>query len=142
MAERGETAAPRHVDAIRGLLAVIALACATAQAQQGHPLVGSWSGDWGTSPTERHRVLLLLSYDGDRLAGVINPGRAAVELTSVTLDPSNWTVRLEASLSAQNGDTQYLIEGRIENLGSITDRTIAGTWAQGAQRGNFRIVMN
>jgi len=111
-------------------------------AQQGHPLVGSWSGDWGTSPDERNRVLLLLEYDGEQISGVINPGRASVVLTSATLDPRSWTVRLEAAASEGTGGIHYLIEGHIENLGSITDRTIVGTWIQGERHGDFRIVMN
>ena len=111
-------------------------------AQQGHPLVGSWSGDWGATPNERNRVLLLLDYDGARIMGVINPGRASIALTSAVLDPQDWTVRLEAAASEQTDGIRYLIEGRIENLGSITERTIVGTWMQGNQRGDFRIVMN
>ena len=127
---------------MRGAVLLMAVPMAAAFAQQGHPLVGSWSGDWGTNPDERHRVLLLLDYDGDRITGVINPGRASVALTSATLDPQTWSVRLEAAASEQTGGVRYLIEGRIENLGSITERTIVGTWAQGNEQGDFRIVMN
>jgi len=129
-----------------GLTAVLAGAAmcsgAAALAQQGHPLVGSWSGDWGPDPAERHRVLLVLDYDGQALKGVINPGRAPIVLTSATLDPADWSVRLEAAPSAQTGGVRYLIEGQIENLGSITERTIVGTWMQGERHGEFRIVMN
>ena len=121
---------------------IFALLPLPATAQQGHPLVGSWSGDWGTSAAARHRVLLLLAYDGEHITGVINPGRASVELTSATLDPANWNVRLEAAASDATRGLHYLIEGRIENLGSITDRTLVGTWTQGDERGDFRLVMN
>ena len=113
-----------------------------AHAQQGHPLVGSWSGDWGATPNERNRVLLLLDYDGAHITGVINPGRASIALTSAALNPQDWSVRLEAAASEQTDGIGYLIEGRIENIGSITERTIVGTWMQGSQRGDFRIVMN
>ena len=37
--------------------AVLGMA-ATLSAQFGHPLKGSWSGDWGQSPDNRIRVLL------------------------------------------------------------------------------------
>ena len=127
---------------------LVALAAATAWsgpgalAQQGHPLVGSWSGDWGVGADERHRVLLVLDYDGQTVSGVINPGRAPVTLTSARLDPTDWSVRFEAASSEQTGGVRYVIEGQIENLGSITERTIAGTWQQGERRGDFRIVMN
>ena len=114
----------------------------TVLAQQGHPLVGSWSGDWGTGVTERNRVLLVLEYDGEAITGVVNPGRNAVTLTSASLDPTTWTVRLEAAASERTGGVAYRIEGRIENLGSITERTMIGTWIQGNERGDFRVVMN
>jgi len=121
------------------LLALFAIPQAAALAQQGHPLVGSWSGDWGTSPAQRERVLLLLDYDGERITGVINPGPNSIGLTHAELDPENWTVRFEAAAS---GGVGYLIEGRIENLGSIKERTIHGTWVQGSERGDFRIILN
>lgn len=130
----------------RTLAAVCLAVCfgstTAALAQQGHPLVGSWSGHWGTGPEDRHRVLLLLEYDGERISGVINPGRAPIVLTSATLDPEAWAVRFEAAPSAETGGLRYLIQGRIENLGSIVERTISGTWVQGERRGDFRIVMN
>jgi hypothetical protein len=125
-------------------MALIGGACCAANslAQQGHPLVGSWSGDWGTSATERHRMLLVLDYDGQSISGVINPGRAPIALTSATLDPDTWSVRFEVTPSADNGSMRYLIEGQLENLGSITERSIVGTWLQGERHGDFRIVMN
>lgn len=128
----------------RSLAVAFAFACSLpgALAQQGHPLVGTWSGDWGPSAGERHRVLLVLDYDGERIGGVINPGRASIELTDARLDPATWTVRLEAAASERTNGVAYVIEGRIDNLGSITARTLAGTWMQGQQRGDFRLVMN
>jgi hypothetical protein len=124
------------------LLALFAVPQAAALAQQGHPLVGSWSGDWGTSAGQRQRILLLLDYDGDQVTGVINPGPNPITLTAASLNAEDWTVRLEAAASESSGGVRYLIEGRIENLGSISERTIRGIWAQGDERGDFRIVLN
>src|SRR5262245_57024510 len=33
-------------------------------AQEGHPLTGTWSGDWGPTPTQRNHVTLVMSWDG------------------------------------------------------------------------------
>ena len=136
------TASSRQIARVAAVLVAGAACAAGVSAQQGHPLVGSWSGDWGTSADARERVLLLLDYDGETISGVINPGRAPVALTSATLDPADWSVRFEVEPSEQTGGVRYLIEGQIENLGSITERLIAGTWTQGERRGDFRIVMN
>jgi hypothetical protein len=84
----------------------------------------------------------LLDYDGDQVTGVINPGPNPITLTAASLNAEDWTVRLEAAASESSGGVRYLIEGRIENLGSISERTIRGIWVQGDERGDFRIVLN
>ena len=116
---------------------------AVALAQHGHPLVGTWSGDWGVTAENRNRVLLLLEYDGNEVTGIINPGPNPVVLTSATLDPSTWTVSLAATgEDAEGNPVAYSIEGKIENLGSTTQRTIVGTWIEGETRGDFRVTLN
>ena len=125
---------------------VVSLACvtvaATALAQYGHPLKGSWSGDWGTSKERRNRVLIDLNWDGKAITGTINPGPDAVPLTEATLDLTNWTVRLRGEGKDRSGSTvRYVIEGKLQNLGSY-NRVITGTWSQGTQKGDFKITRN
>jgi hypothetical protein len=43
-------------------------------AQEGHPLTGTWTGDWGPNETERTHITLVLKWDGDKVTGVVNPG--------------------------------------------------------------------
>jgi len=46
-----------------GVVGILALLLAPAAvAQQGHPLVGVWSGDWGPSATERHPVVVEMRW--------------------------------------------------------------------------------
>jgi hypothetical protein len=126
---------------IVAFLACLAVA-GTALAQYGHPLTGSWSGDWGTSKDTRHRVLLDLQWNGKEITGTINPGPDAVPLKTATLDPTKWTVRFEADGKAgSDGPIRYVIEGKLENLGSYY-RVITGTWTQGSQKGDFKITRN
>jgi hypothetical protein len=127
--------------ALVSCLACLAIA-ATALAQYGHPLKGSWSGDWGTSKERRTRVLLDLNWDGKAITGTINPGPDAVPLTETTFDPTSWTVRFRAEGKDRSGATvRYVIEGKLQNLGSY-HRVITGTWSQGAQKGDFKITRN
>ncbi len=101
-----------------GLVAFLAVA-ATASAQYGHPLKGSWSGDWGINKDSRTRVLLDLQWDGKAITGTINPGTDNVRLTKATLEPASWTVHFEAAAKDGVGNTvRYIIEGKLENLGS------------------------
>ena len=111
-----------------GLILALALACF---AQQGHPLTGTWSGDWGASAAQRHQITLVLNWDGKNVTGLINPGPDAIPIKSVAVDVSTWTIRIQAEgISA---------EGKLEDLGSY-HRTITGTWQQGAAKGDFKIA--
>ena len=119
---------------IRSLIvAVCMLTASSALAQYGHPLKGSWSGDWGSNKDQRTRVLLQMQWDGKAISGAINPGPNALPLTAASLDPETWQVHLEAR--------GVVIDGRLENIGSA-HRVLSGTWTQSGQRGDFRLVRN
>ncbi len=126
---------------IRFALGCLAVAAA-ASAQFGHPLKGSWSGDWGTSATNRQHVVLNLNWDGKAISGVINPGPNAVPLTTATLDPSTWTVHFEGDGKNKSGTpVHYVIDGKIENLGA-SQRFMTGTWTEGSEKGTFKVTRN
>jgi hypothetical protein len=131
----------RQLVRVVGVVACLAVS-GTALAQYGHPLKGSWSGDWGTSKENRTRVLVDLQWDGKDITGTINPGSDNVRLTKATLDPGDWTVHLEADAKDGSGNvTRYVIDGKLENLGSFY-RVITGTWQQGARKGAFKLTRN
>ena len=114
----------------------------TAAAQYGHPLKGTWSGDWGTSEDSRTRLLLEFDWDGTSVTGTINPGPNAVPIDSASLDPSTWSVHLEAAGRDDSGNRiLYVIDGELQNLGS-QHRVITGSWTQGAMEGDFTITRN
>jgi len=122
-------------------LAFLAIA-ATASAQFGHPLKGSWSGDWGTGPNNRTHVVLDLNWDGKAITGSINPGANGVPLKVATLDPATWTVHFEGdSKSATGANVHIVIDGKMENIGAFA-RFITGTWTQGTAKGDFKITRN
>ena len=102
---------------------------------QGHPLKGVWIGDWGPDKANRNPVLIEMNWDGKTVTGSINPGPEAIRFTRAELNHTNWTVHLEA----QSGGVKYVIDGKIENLGSLS-RSIVGTWTQGNQKGDFKIT--
>jgi len=123
-------------------ITIVMMAAAFSSAQYGHPLKGTWSGDWGPNDKVRHRVLLDLNWDGKAITGTINPGPNAVRLQKASVDPASWAVRLEAEARTPAGATvSYLIEGQIENLGAYR-RVLTGTWYQGSERGDFRVTRN
>jgi len=108
-------------------------------AQQGHPLTGTWNGDWGTSPSQRNQVTVVMTWDGKEAKAVINPGPDSSN-GSVTLDPVGWSVRIEADVKDPSGKPAHLVaDGRMEDIGN-PHRTISGSWKQGATAGNFKLT--
>ena len=123
------------------LAAVLSLAGAAA-GQYGHPLKGSWSGDWGPSEDDRRRLLLLLDWDGSAVTGTINPGPNAVPVETASLDPATWSVHIEAEGEDGDGNAVvYVIDGELQNIGSY-NRVLTGSWTQGGATGDFTLIRN
>jgi hypothetical protein len=119
-------------------LACLALVLATAQ--QGHPLTGTWSGDWGTAATQRTAITLVMNWDGKNITGIINPGPDSIPIGNVSVDYANWTVRIEADAKDSSGKgIRISVEGKLDDIGSY-HRTIKGVWQQGAAKGEFRLT--
>ncbi|HUI76853.1 MAG TPA: hypothetical protein VLY24_03030 [Bryobacteraceae bacterium] len=116
-----------------GLLLALAL---PNWAQEGHPLTGSWHGEWHPAAGKRVPILLFLKWDSKAVIGTINPGPNAVPLKVATLDAANWTVHFEAD--AKDG-SHIVIDGKLDNIGSY-NRTITGTWSEGSARGDCKFT--
>ncbi len=120
------------------LLVPLLLAGGHAAAQEGHPLKGSWIGIWESNETHGESVLLVLDWDGEAVTGVINPGTHDIPIADASLDPSDWSVRIEADAESDRGPVSYVIEGHVEDL-ELPSRRIIGTWRHGDGRGAFEV---
>jgi len=110
---------------------------ASGGAQEGHPLKGSWLGEWSGNTVHGDNILLILDWDGKAITGMINPGTDNIPLTRASLDPNGWAVKLEAEGKDKDGSAvRYVIEGKIENL-ELPNRSINGTWSSNKGRGAF-----
>ncbi len=118
------------------VLFVISGIAVAAWAQEGHPLTGSWHGEWQPSPGQKIPIFIYMKWNSKTIEGTINPGRNAAPLKVATLDPSNWTVHFEADTKDQK---HIVIDGKLENIGSY-HRTITGTWMEGDRKGDFTIT--
>ena len=106
-------------------------------AQEGHPLKGSWLGEWAGNTVHGDNILLILDWDGKAITGMINPGTDNIPLGRGSLDPNGWVVKLEAEGKDKDGSAvRYVIEGKIENL-ELPNRSITGTWSSNKGRGSF-----
>jgi hypothetical protein len=130
--------------AIRRVMSALValLLAAPALAQFGHPLKGTWSGDWGPTKDSRTRILLELHWDGKAITGTINPGPKAVAIKKAELNPDTWGVHIEGEgKDAAGAVVRYVIDGKLENIGAY-QRILSGTWTEGGKRGDFRVVRN
>ena len=113
------------------------------EAQVGHPAKGSWSGYWGPSPENKNRILLVLDWIDNQLVGTINPGPKGIKLAKADLDVATWTLTIEADMPKPDGrNARYVATGKLENLGSWTNRTYSGTYRFGDERGTFKVALN
>jgi hypothetical protein len=120
------------------LLVILALG-SSAVAQEGHPLTGTWYGDFGATPTQRYDLTVVMNWDGKAVKGIINPGPDVIQLRVGTLNSSNWTVHFEADAKNKaGGDDKFVFDGKIENV-VAGNRTISGTYKCGTQTGTFRL---
>jgi hypothetical protein len=121
-------------------VAVLALGLLGAvTAQEGHPLKGSWLGEWSGNSVHGDNILLILDWDGKAITGMINPGTDNIPLKAASLEPNGWVVKLEADGKDKDGSAvRYVIEGKIENL-ELPNRSITGTWSSNKGRGAFTV---
>jgi hypothetical protein len=99
------------------------------------PLSGTWTGDWGPTPTHRNQVTVELKWDGKNLTGNVNPGPNAVELKKATFDAKTNAIHFEADASSRRGgQVHYVIEGKLEGS------KMTGSWDHGNLKGDFKIA--
>ena len=134
--------------------AVVAAAAMTlalpATAQEGHPLAGTWYGDYGAG-TQKRDLTVILKWDGKSASGTINPGQDAIQIKSVVMNitpgkpapegqnsttgiPPIFHVRFEAD--TPGGATVF--EGVIQNP-VAGNRRLTGTWTRGGEKGTFQL---
>lgn len=134
----------RKENKMRRVAAVLAFLIAgfavAVTAQEGHPLTGTWHGDYGTSPAQRTQMVFLMHWDSKKVEGKVNPGANSIPLKVATLDASKWMVHFEADMKDPSGKPMPMVfDGKLDNVGSY-NRTITGTWTSGAQKGDFKLT--
>ena len=126
------------------LLLLCVLACSTfvpqVFTQEGHPLKGTWLGDWGPNKNARNHVTVVFDWDGTNITGLINPGARAIPIQKASLEPNGWLVHFEANAKDTTGKAvQYVVDGKIENLG-LYKRSMTGTWSHDGVKDDFKIT--
>jgi hypothetical protein len=119
------------------------LLAGSASAQVGHPAKGSWLGYWGSDQKSQHRLILNLDWRNRQVVGQANPGPNAAAVTRADIDYATWTMTVEAALPDAAGRSQkWVATGKLENLGSWTNRVYSGTYVYGTEKGNFKLTLH
>lgn len=131
---------------MRVLTAIFILCIATlsveapAIAQEGHPVKGSWIGTWGPAKTHSPDLLMVMTWDGKAITGMVNPGTDNMAIKSATLTPEGWVLRMQFDGKDASGAVlNYSLEGKIENI-AMHNRSISGTWKNQRESGTFKIA--
>ena len=111
----------------------------TLIAQEGHPLVGTWHGNWGATATNRSDFTVVMDWDGKLISGVVNPGFDSMQMQNAKLNPKDWTVHFEVDRKENGSTVRCMVDGKIDKLGSDR-RTLTGTYACGASKGDFKLT--
>jgi len=111
------------------------LLVAAVSSQEGFPLDGTWRGAWGPDGS-KSPVVIVMKWDGKNVNGMINPGRNVVRFSGPVLEPSDWTVHIEA----KSADGQpIVIDAKLDDIGSY-NRTLTGTWKQAGVDHPFKMA--
>ncbi|MEI7950284.1 MAG: hypothetical protein WCI66_08635 [Gammaproteobacteria bacterium] len=106
------------------------------QAQEGHPLAGTWQGEWGNG----NLLTLTLEWNGKAIVGTTNPGPTATNISTVVLDSSTWTVSVTTDLKDDAGKTTHFsFSGKLDNIGSPT-RSVQARWKNDSESGTFTLA--
>src|SRR5262245_22034759 len=152
---------------VRLFLAMALVFCVSvcAIAQEGHPLTGTWYGDFGMTAAQRNDLTVVMKWDGANTTGIVNPGPNVVPFKVTKLNvkygtpgqrgtpaqggnpaqraiaptPPTFSVHFEVDAKNKTGAMDHFVfDGKLENP-VAGNRTIVGTWTCGNTRGDFRL---
>ncbi|MEP7353626.1 MAG: hypothetical protein ABI824_10385 [Acidobacteriota bacterium] len=116
----------------------VALFCSVLLAQEGHPMKGTWHGNFGANEKDRTPITLVMDWDGKNVTGIMNPGLRVAKIEKASLDPSNWMFHFEADYKDRAGTTSHLVvDAKIKDV-TNPRRQLVGTFTQGTLKGDFK----
>ena len=128
------------------VVAAAVLVGVSARAQEGHPLAGTWYGDYttGKQPTD---LTVIMKWDGKSVTGLINPGPNSKPLTSVAMDITPGKPAGQGQQSTEGIPPVFKVRFDVDGMtfeGTIKNpvagnRQLTGTWKRGTQTGTFQI---
>jgi hypothetical protein len=128
------------------VVAAAVLLAVGAQAQEGHPLAGTWYGDY-TTGKQATDLTVIMKWDGKSITGLINPGPNSKPLTSVVMDITPGKPAPQGEQSTAGTPPVFKVRFEVDGMtfeGTIKNpvagnRQLTGTWKRANQSGTFQI---
>jgi hypothetical protein len=122
------------------------LTAVSVSAQEGHPLAGTWYGDY-TTGKQATDLTVIMKWDGKSVTGLINPGPNSKPLMSVVMDITPGKAAPQGEQSTSGIPPVFKVRFDVDGMtfeGTIKNpvagnRELAGTWKRGTQSGTFHI---
>jgi hypothetical protein len=84
-----------------------------------------------------------LDWRNRAVVGQLNPGPKAVNITSANINYDTWVMTVEADMPRADGRKEkWVAVGKLENLGSWTNRVYSGTYTHGTEKGSFKVSLH
>jgi hypothetical protein len=128
------------------VVAVALLIAVGAVAQEGHPLAGTWYGNY-TTGKQATDITVIMKWDGKAVTGLINPGPNSKPLTSVVMDITPGKPAAQGEQSTSGIPPVFKVRFDVDGMtfeGTLKNpvagnRQLTGTWKRGTQSGTFQI---
>jgi hypothetical protein len=128
------------------VVATALLIAVRAVAQEGHPLAGTWYGDY-TTGQQKTDITVIMKWDGKSVTGLINPGPNSKPLTSVVMDITPGKPAPQGQQSTSGIPPVFKTRFEVDGMtfeGTLKNpvagnRQLIGTWKRGNQSGTFQI---
>lgn len=117
-------------------LAALLCVVVVASAQEGYPLDGTWRAQLVEGDTPGTTIVLILEWDGERIAGTLNPGPSQIGFTDGQLQPDGWKFTFSAR-DANGGALSFA--GALSDIGKY-NRVLEGQWTQSGKIHDVRFV--
>jgi len=115
---------------------LLLFACATANAQEGFPLDGTWRGETTASDGSHRTIVLILQWDGKVIGGTMNPGPNGTDFTTGKLNPDGWKFTFDLK-TKKNEAVRF--DGALGDLGKY-NRFLSGKWTENGRSFDIRFV--
>lgn len=128
------------------VMAAAVLAVASAGAQEGYPLSGTWYGDY-TRGSQKRDLTVVMKWDGATVSGSINPGKDSKPLKAVVMTITPGKPAPEGRDSTEGTPPVFQVRFEVDGMtfeGTLQNpvggnRRLVGTWSRGSERGPFQI---